>query len=157
MERPFRLPQSLPPSPFLLPLSPMLQSLRTVIFHVPDLTAATAWYTKATGIAPYFNEPFYVGFDLAGTELGLDPNPSAGGAGEGGATPYWRVRNADDAWAHLVSLGGTSRDAVHEVGGGIRVAVVADPFGNSVGVIEIPGEGGAKAAEEASAHPGGDS
>ena len=56
----------------------------------------------------------------------------------------WRVRNADEAWAHLVGLGGTPRHAVHEVGGGIRVAVVADPFGNSVGVIEIPGEGGAK-------------
>ena len=132
----------------------MLQSLRTVIFHVPDLAAATTWYTKATGIAPYFNEPFYVGFDLAGTELGLDPDPSSGPAGSGGATPYWRVRNADEAYAHLVSIGGTSRDTVREVGGGIRVAVVSDPFGNSVGVIEIPGEGGAQAA--AGAAHGGD-
>jgi catechol 2,3-dioxygenase-like lactoylglutathione lyase family enzyme len=131
----------------------MLQALRTIIFHVPDLPAATAWYTKATGIAPYFNEPFYVGFDLAGTELGLDPNPNAGSAGAGGATPYWRVRNIEEAYAHLVSIGGTARDAVQEVGGGIRVAVVADPFGNPVGVIEIPGEGGASVVE-ASKHGG---
>lgn len=131
----------------------MLQALRTVIFHVPDLQAATAWYTRATGIAPYFDELFYVGFDLAGTELGLDPNPSARSAGPGGATPYWRVRNVDEACAHLLGIGGTLRDAVEEVGGGIRVAVVADPFGNPVGVIEIPGEGGAKAVE-ASEHGG---
>ena len=125
----------------------MLQALRTVVFYVPDLPAAAAWYARATGIAPYFDEPFYVGFDLAGTELGLDPNVSAGRVGSGGATPYWRVRNVDEAIAHLVDIGGTVRDAVQEVGGGIRVAVVSDPFGNPVGVIEIPGEGGAGAAE----------
>ena len=125
----------------------MLQTLRTVIFHVPDLASAVAWYTRATGVTPYFHEPFYAGFDLGGTELGLDPDPQEGRTGGAGATPYWRVRSIDEAHAHLLAIGGTPSAAIREVGGGIRVAVVDDPFGNAVGIIEIPGEGGAPAAE----------
>ena len=121
----------------------MLQALRTLVVHVPDLAMAREWYTRATGVAPYFDEPFYVGFDLGGTELGLDPDPDSGRPGAGGTAAYWRVRNADDALAHLLSIGGVAHGAVRDVGGGIRVASVTDPFGNVVGVIEIPGEGGA--------------
>ena len=50
-----------------------LQGLRTVIYPAPDLAAAKAWWTNLTGISPYFDEPFYVGFELAGYELGLLP------------------------------------------------------------------------------------
>jgi catechol 2,3-dioxygenase-like lactoylglutathione lyase family enzyme len=120
----------------------MFQTLRTIVFHIPDLDAAVAWYTKATGVEPYFHEPFYAGFEIGGTELGLDPDPAAGKAGRGGAGPYWRVRNVDEAHAHLLSIGATPSGAIRDVGGGIRVASVLDPFGNVVGVIEIPGEGG---------------
>lgn len=51
----------------------MLQGLRTVIYHVNDLAAATAFYTNVVGAPPYFNEPFYVGFKVGGYELGLLP------------------------------------------------------------------------------------
>ena len=127
----------------------MFQTLRTAVIHVPDITAATTWYTKATGIAPYFDEPFYVGFDIGGTELGLDPDPTDGQAGTGGTSAYWRVRDVDQALAHLLSIGGVASGAVREVGGGIRVASVRDPFGNTIGVIEIPGEGGTPPLEGA--------
>ncbi len=126
----------------------MFQTLRTVIVHVPDLAAAVSWYTKATGVAPYFHEPFYAGFDIGGTELGLDPDPKSGAAGRGGSAPYWRVQNVDVAHAHLLSIGGTPSGAIRNVGGGIRVASVLDPFGNVVGVIEIPGEGGTPPAAD---------
>ncbi len=120
----------------------MFQTLRTIVIRVPDLAAAKAWYAAATGVTPYFDEPFYVGFDLGGTELGLDPDSNSGLPGVGGTSAYWRVQNVDDALAHLLAIGGTAREAVHDVGGGIRVAAVLDPFGNAIGVIEIPGEGG---------------
>lgn len=128
----------------------MFQTLRTIVVHVPDIAAAKAWYAAATGTAPYFDEPYYVGFDIGGTELGLDPDPSAGTAGAGGATAYWRVENVDQALTHLLSLGGVASGAVREVGGGIRVASVRDPFGNVIGVIEIPGEGGTPPVDGAS-------
>ena len=52
----------------------MLQKLRTIIYHCEDLAAAKEWYTRVTGIQPYFDEPFYVGFNINGFELGLDPD-----------------------------------------------------------------------------------
>lgn len=50
----------------------MLRGLRTVIYKVPDLARAKTWYGSTFGIAPYFDEPFYVGFNVGGFELGLD-------------------------------------------------------------------------------------
>ena len=38
----------------------------------------------------------------------------------------------------LVSLGARPVDDVQDVGSGIKVATVADPFGNHFGVIENP-------------------
>ena len=63
----------------------MLKGLATVIYHVPDLDRAKSWYATAFQAQPYFDEPFYVGFNIAGYELGLDPNPSTGRAGSGGS------------------------------------------------------------------------
>ncbi len=115
---------------------PMFRGLRTVIYAVTDLDRAKDWYAKAFGVAPYFDEPFYVGFNIGGYELGLDPNASESGAG--GSTAYWGVPNADEAFAALISAGATESAKVTEVGGGIKVATVLDPFGNKVGLIENP-------------------
>jgi predicted enzyme related to lactoylglutathione lyase len=112
--------------------------LRTVIYHVADLGAATAWYTGVLGVAPYFSESFYVGFNVGGYELGLDPDTSAEAPGPGGAVAFWGVANADAAVARLLKAGATARHPVQDVGGGIRVATVTDPFGNVVGIIENP-------------------
>ncbi|HEY9487444.1 MAG TPA: VOC family protein, partial [Chryseosolibacter sp.] len=47
--------------------------LRTVIYNVPDIDRAKAWYMQVLGLKPYFDEPFYVGFNVGGFELGLVP------------------------------------------------------------------------------------
>ena len=60
----------------------MFKKLRTIIYHVSNLEEAKQWYAKVTGIAPYFDEPFYVGFDINGCELGLDPNLTQSNSGE---------------------------------------------------------------------------
>src|SRR2546430_6775942 len=52
----------------------MVLGLRTAIYPAPDLAAAKRWYTDMLGVAPYFDEPFYVGFSVGGFELGLLPN-----------------------------------------------------------------------------------
>lgn len=112
--------------------------LRTINYHVTDLEAAKKWYALATGVEPYFDEPFYVGFNIGGFELGLDPDPASGKNGAGGTTAYWGVANAEDAVAKLVAAGATLRSAAREVGDGIKVGTVMDPFGNELGVIENP-------------------
>ena len=111
--------------------------LRTVIYKAPDLARAKAWYSDVLGVAPYFDEPFYVGFNVGGYELGLDPNAGAP-AGPGGATAYWGVASLDAALAHVGSRGATVLSPAQDVGGGIRVATVADPFGTPIGLIENP-------------------
>lgn len=119
-------------------MSPHPLGLRTVIYKVPDLTRAKAWYAAAFGVEPYFDEPFYVGFSIGGFELGLDPDLSDGTPGTGSGIAYWGVANADTSLAHFVSHGATERSVVRDVGGGIRVASVDDPFGNVIGLIENP-------------------
>ena len=114
----------------------MLLGLRTVIYNAPDLARMKAWYSDAFGIAPYFDEPFYVGFDVGGYELGLDPN--GGHTGAGGATAYWGVANLDAALAHVTARGGVPVAPAQDVGEGIRVATIADPAGNVIGLIENP-------------------
>lgn len=113
----------------------MFLGLRTAIYPVNDLVEAKRWYARAFGIEPYFDQPFYVGFSVGGFELGLIPD---GVASTQGPQPLWGVANADTAVAHLLALGATALDPVTEVGGGIRVAAVVDPFGNRLGVIENP-------------------
>ena len=116
----------------------MLKGLGTVIYPVPDIDRAKAWYTKAFGKAPYFDEPFYVGFDIGGYELGLDPNSTTSSPGAGGGVAYWRVDDIETAVRHFVSHGATVVAPALAVGGDIKVATVADPFSNSIGLIENP-------------------
>ncbi len=51
----------------------MIQGLRTVVYHVEELEQARQWYTNVLGHGPYFDQPFYVGFNVGGYELGLSP------------------------------------------------------------------------------------
>ena len=116
----------------------MLQGLRTVIYGVADIETAKTWYAKALGFAPYFDEPFYVGFNVGGYELGLDPNAQPVSRANAGVVAYWGVDNIAAEFARLLALGAKEHMAVREVGGGIYVATVLDPFGNIVGLIHNP-------------------
>ena len=113
----------------------MILGLRTVIYPTNDLAAAKHWYAQVLELQPYFDEPFYVGFNVGGFELGLIPD---GQPGITGPQPLWGVPDASSAYARLIELGATSLEPVTEVGGGIKVAAVTDPFGNRFGVIENP-------------------
>ena len=116
----------------------MVLGLRTVIYHVSDLQRARTWYADAFGVKPYFDEPFYVGFNIAGFELGLDPDTKGVAPGAGGSVAYWRVADIDAAVQHFTKSGATIKSSVEDVGGDIRVAIIADPFGNLIGLIENP-------------------
>jgi predicted enzyme related to lactoylglutathione lyase len=122
-------------------MTPML-GLRTVKYVVADLPRAKAWYAEAFGVEPYFDEPFYVGFNIGGFELGLDPDLSTQQPGPGGSLAYWGVADAAAALARLEGMGARVHEPVQDVGGGIKVASVLDPFGNPVGIIENPHFGG---------------
>ena len=116
----------------------MVKGLATAIYHVTDLEKAKAWYAQAFGQQPYFDQPFYVGFNIGGYELGLNPDQSVAKAGRGGSVAYWRVGKIDEAVEHFVSSGANIVAPAEDVGDGIKVATVTDPFGNLIGLIENP-------------------
>jgi predicted enzyme related to lactoylglutathione lyase len=113
----------------------MILGLRTVIYPAPDLPRARDWYAQVLGQKAYFDEPFYVGFSVGGFELGLVPD---GQPGISGPQPLWGVAGIEPALARLLALGATLLEPVTEVGDGIKVAAVTDPFGNRLGIIENP-------------------
>jgi predicted enzyme related to lactoylglutathione lyase len=113
----------------------MILGLRTVLYPTPDLAAGKAWYTTAVGHGPYFDEPFYVGFAVGGFELGLLPDAPPGAVG---SVAYWGVPDAAAEYQRLLELGATPHEEVKDVGDGIKVGTVLDPFGNVFGVIENP-------------------
>jgi predicted enzyme related to lactoylglutathione lyase len=118
--------------------NPHFLGLRTVIYHAPELERAKAWYSAVLGILPYFDQPFYVGYNVGGYELALDPDGFSTPGGNAGAVTYWGVADAQAAVDRLISLGAVARSGVQDVGDGIRVATVFDPFGNIFGVIQNP-------------------
>src|SRR5436309_14879515 len=52
----------------------MVRGLGTVIYHVAGLNRAKTWYAQVFQQQPHFDEPFYIGFNIGGYELGLDPD-----------------------------------------------------------------------------------
>ncbi len=113
----------------------MIQGLRTAIYPTPDLAAGKKWYRQVLGREPYFDEAFYVGFSVGGFELGLIPD---GEPGVAGVQAYWGVADADAELARLTALGAVVHEPVKDVGGGIKVASVRDPFGNRFSIVENP-------------------
>jgi predicted enzyme related to lactoylglutathione lyase len=116
----------------------MFLGLRTAVYYVNDIEKGKQWYTSILGFSPYFDQPFYVGFNVAGYELGLQPIEGEARAQPAHAAVYWGVKSCEAAVRHLLDRGATANEDVQDVGGDIKVATVKDPFGNIFGVIENP-------------------
>jgi predicted enzyme related to lactoylglutathione lyase len=117
----------------------MFLGLRTAKYEVADVAKAKEWYSKVLGIQPYFDEPaFYVGYNVGGYDLGLVPAPKAETKRVAAGVAYWGVEDAHAAYKRLIELGATPVEDVQDVGGGMLVGEVRDPFGNILGIIYNP-------------------
>lgn len=112
--------------------------LRTTIYKVSDLEAAKKWYSQAFQTTPYYEEPFYVGFSIAGFELGLQPTDESNLAIAENVLSYWGVEKIQEAYDRLLELGAITHEPPQNVGGPILVATVKDPWGNIIGLIYNP-------------------
>jgi predicted enzyme related to lactoylglutathione lyase len=112
--------------------------LRTTIYKVGNIDNAKDWYSKAFGVAPYFDEPFYVGFNIGGYELGLQPEEQTGIEKADSVLSYWGVNNIEEAFNHFLKLGAVEHEKPQNVGGEIMVATVKDPWKNIIGFIYNP-------------------
>jgi predicted enzyme related to lactoylglutathione lyase len=113
----------------------MFLGLASAIYPVTDLNAAKKWYARVLEREPYFDQPFYVGFAVGPFELGLLPKDNAG---TNGVAAYWRVPDAAAEFARLTALGAAPHEPIRDVGEGIKVGSVLDPFGNLFSIIEHP-------------------
>lgn len=109
--------------------------LRTVGYKVTDINKAKEWYTEAFKTQPYFDQPFYVGFNIGGYELGLQPDEAVKGDN---VLVYWGVEDIETEYNRFISLGAIEHEAPQNVGGEIMVASVKDPWGNIIGLIYNP-------------------
>lgn len=112
--------------------------LRTTIYKVWDIQKATEWYAQAFETEPYFNEPYYVGFNIKGYELGLQPEEKPVLEKVESVVSYWGVEKIQEAFERLIELGAIENERPYDVGGDIMTATVKDPFGNVIGLIYNP-------------------
>jgi lactoylglutathione lyase len=112
--------------------------LRTTIYKVGDIQKATEWYSKAFETNPYFNESFYVGFNIHGYELGLQPEENLTQNKSESVVSYWGVKNIQETFDRLIELGATANEKPENVGGELMTATVKDPFGNVIRLIYNP-------------------
>ncbi len=112
--------------------------LRTVIYKVPDLEKAKQWYSEAFHTSPYFDMPFYVGFNIAGYELGLQPDENIDINKSENVEIYWGVKDVEASYNRLIQLGAVAHQSPQNVGEEIMVATVKDPWKNIIGIIYNP-------------------
>jgi predicted enzyme related to lactoylglutathione lyase len=114
----------------------MNRGTSTILYPVSDLATAKAIFGTLLGVDPIADAPYYVGFEVAGVQVGLDPSGS--GRGMTGATPFWYVDDIAEAVSALEAAGARVVEAAHDVANGLLVAMLKDGDGNMIGVRQTP-------------------
>src|SRR5262245_54633467 len=112
----------------------MTEGVQVVIYPVTDAARTKAVFQALLGVEPYADTPYYVGFKVAGQDIGLDPQGHK--KGMTGPVPHFHV---DDIKARLEALTGAGAEVVQDprdVGGGRLVALAKDPDGGLIGLIQ---------------------
>lgn len=106
----------------------MSTTIRSLVIPVSDLAAAKAVYTALLG-EPHTDESYYVGYNIDGFEVALNP-----GDGSGGPVTFADVEDLDATHATLLAAGATERSAPKKVGPDSRISVLVDADGNPFGL-----------------------
>ena len=114
--------------------SPMFNGIASVIFPASNLEVDRAYWQAALGIAPYFDQPFYVGFTVDGCELGLDPNAAEDGLSY--PISYWTTTDIHASRTALLAAGALLHRDIKSVGDGALVVTMKDMSGNIFGLLQ---------------------
>ncbi|WP_162458232.1 VOC family protein [Pseudactinotalea terrae] len=111
---------------------PLLRMVDAVSFAVPDLDAGLDFYVGRLGheLAWRDDELGQAGLRCPDTDTEIVLSTTMG------AEPSWLVRSADEAAAAVVGAGGSLISPPRDIPVG-RVAVVADPFGNRLVLVDL--------------------
>lgn len=106
----------------------MSPTIRSLVIPVSDLDAAKAVYTALLG-EPHTDQPYYVGYNVDGFEVALNPTGTGGGS-----VAFADVEDLDTTRETLLAAGATERDAPRQVAPDARVCVLTDADGNPIGL-----------------------
>ena len=109
------------------------EGIKTVLHPVSDLAKAKPVYTALLGAPPQSDASYYVGYEVAGQQIGLVP-----GSNMTSPVAYWHVPDIEAKLAEVTAAGATVKEPAHDVGGGRLVATVTDPDGNVLGLLQDP-------------------
>jgi len=112
--------------------APLLRKVDAVTVGVPDLDSGLRFYRDALG-----HELRWRNDEIGQVALALpDADTELVLSTELGYEPNWLVESADDAARAFTSAGGTILSGPFDIPVG-RVAVVADPFGNVLVLLDL--------------------
>lgn len=114
----------------------MSTTAKTIVYPVEDLDTSKRIFGTLLGTEPHTDQPYYVGFNVDGQELALDPNGSSQGLT--GPVPYWHVDDIAGTTTRLVEAGAEVVQPVRDVGSGKQLTLLADSAGNHIGLIQEP-------------------
>src|SRR5437762_13533601 len=100
----------------------MASGMQTVIYPVKDLESAKKVYTALLGTPPAYEAPYYVGWNIGGQDIGLDPSRHSQGITA--PVPYWLVDDIHKAIEQLVAAGATVQQQPRNVRGSKLAASV---------------------------------
>jgi len=113
----------------------MTESIKTIIYPVTDFAKARAQYGELLGVEPYMDEAYYVGFEVDGQDIGLDPHGHS--KGTTGPLGCWHVDDIEKSLQALLDAGAGAQQEVRDVGGGNLIASAKDADGDGIGLIQF--------------------
>ncbi len=125
----------------------MFQALKRVVYQVSDLEAAKAWYARLLNLAPQFDTPFVVIFQINDCSLSLLKSGAPPAEHSDRLAVYWEVDDIDAACQTMRQMGATVHAELKNVLN-IRVAQLKDPFGNIIGLSGKQGSGSGQTVEQ---------
>lgn len=114
----------------------MSVKFNTVLYPVKDLDQAKLTFTSLFGVEPHVDSPYYVGYSIDDSEIGLVP----GGHDQGMSGPeaFYDVEDITSTLAALQAANAVVTQEPRDVGAGMLVARVRDTEGNAIGLRQQP-------------------
>src|SRR4051794_41577237 len=111
----------------------MTEGMNTIIYPVKDLTQEKKFFNALLGAEPIMDQPYYVGYNVAGQDIGLDPNGHR--QGMTGPICYWHVDDIKERLSALLAARGEIQQDVQDGRRGELSGTVQDAQSNIIRLI----------------------
>ncbi|MBA3489622.1 MAG: glyoxalase [Longispora sp.] len=115
----------------------MFNGIRTIMVFADDPEKSARWWAKVLKTTVNIesdSDVVYAWLDVAGVEFGFHPADDERNSRGGSPVPYWAVGDVDAARHRLLNAGCIHHRGPLDIGGGRKIAQVADPFGTIIGL-----------------------